>query len=232
MHCRAAIYPEVSVRHSKTERIKHLIFGKGLKIAVTYIDILRIDIRGLTSEIFCGRIIGNITCNGVGQLTTGIHSAGQYIRNTVPALLSALPGIQNSRRVIFLHPFHINDISHIQNYNDPFKCTAHLVQHILFQICQKITALLGRCIPVLPGCTPDHNNGRVGFGCSLPYQLFIQRHFLLTPRLLCPAASLVKRMFCDPGTVNFRQFFVYSQFLLLLQGVIYADHIFCVYKAS
>jgi len=59
---------KVGVGQAEAEGIEHLIRGKGLKVAVSHINVFAIEIAGLTAVIPERRVILDAPGNGVGQL--------------------------------------------------------------------------------------------------------------------------------------------------------------------
>ena len=108
---------ESCIRHPKPERIQYFLPGKGLKIPISHIDILLIDVACIPAEILCRWIISDITCNRIRQFSAGGYSSHKNIRSPVTAFHAALPHIQYCSRIVFFHPLHIDNASDIQNYN-------------------------------------------------------------------------------------------------------------------
>jgi len=119
---------------TKTERIQYFLFCKGLKVAVSDVDILFVLIAGQIAEAALGRIVLDILCNRVGQLTARIDSSHQYIGNTVSAFLTTLPYIENSCRIALFHPFHVDNVSDVQHNDCSCKCFADFFYHLFFSI--------------------------------------------------------------------------------------------------
>ena len=89
LHCQShALCLEPGIGQSKAKGIFYLVSGKGLKIAITYIDVLGIKILHRIPEILRGRIILNIFRNSIAELTTGIHFSCQDIYRSSAALLA------------------------------------------------------------------------------------------------------------------------------------------------
>ena len=73
---------------------------------------------------------------------------------------------------------------------------------------QEIAALCGAVVLIFTRGAADDDNGDVGLCSSLFGELFRDGHFLLAPRLLCPAHALFKRMVLQPVTVGLLQLLV------------------------
>ena len=127
-------YGKRRIGKAESKRIQYFLFCKGLKIAVSDVDVLFVLIADQITKAACGRIVFNIFRDGIRQLTTRADSSHQHISDTVSAFLSALPYIENSCRIALFHPFHVDDISNIQHNDRSFKCFADLFYHLFFRI--------------------------------------------------------------------------------------------------
>ena len=73
---------------------------------------------------------------------------------------------------------------------------------------QEIAALCGAVVLIFTRGTADDDNGDIGLCSSLLGEFFRDGHFLLAPRLLCPAHAFFKRMVLQPVTVGLLQLLV------------------------
>ena len=73
---------------------------------------------------------------------------------------------------------------------------------------QEIAALCGAVVLIFTCGAADDDNGDIGLCSSLLGELFCDGHFLLAPRLLCPAHALFKRMVLQPVAVGLLQLLV------------------------
>ena len=127
-------YGKRRIGKAESKRIQYFLFCKGLKIAVSDVDVLFVLIAGQIAEAALGRIVLDILCNRVGQLTARIDSSHQYIGNTVSAFLAALPYVENGCRIALFYPFHIDDVSDVQHNDGSCKCFADFFYHLFFGI--------------------------------------------------------------------------------------------------
>ena len=127
------------------------------------------------------------------------------------AFHAALPYIQHRGRIVFLHPFHVDNTSDIQNYNRTRECSAHFFKHLLLPIGEKIAALFRAGIPILSCRTSYDHYGRIGPGRSFSDQFICKRHLFLAPRFLSPAVSDIKGVFYQPFPVSLFQPLIQNQ---------------------
>ena len=126
----------------------------------------------------------------------------------MPAFHTALPYVKDRLRPISLHPLHIDNASHIQRHNDPFKGRTYLREHLLFRFRKIIAAFFRLRITVFPRSTSNDNEGRIAFFCRFLHRLIIERHFLLAPGFLRPSGPPVKGMRFQPCPIDFFQFLI------------------------
>ena len=71
---------------------------------------------------------------------------------------------------------------------------AYDFKHCLFTVCQIPASFLSSIVTVLTSSAADYDKCSLAAGSSARYKFIAKRHFDLTPRLLCPAISQIKRM--------------------------------------
>ena len=191
---------------AKPERVENGFPGKGLEIPVTDIEILRLYIFCKGAEALCRRITGVFARDGIRQAPAWIHRSGEHIQHAVPALLPALPNVQHGGGVKFRDPPHVDDVAGVKQHHRFRKGRADRAQHVLFRLRQKKAAGGIGIVLIFPrGAADDHNGGFRSL-CRLFRQRGIQRHFLLKPRLGCPAPALVERMILQPAPIRASHF--------------------------
>ena len=215
-----------SVRESESERIQHLVLSrvKCLEITVSHINIFRVLIPVRAAEMRRRRVILHRPGNRIGQSAAGIHPAHEHIRHRMSALHAALPCIEHRLRRIGFHPFHVNDIAHIEHDNHPLERAAHVRKHLLLPFREVITASFGCGVTILPRRAPDNDQRGIALRRRCLHDLTSQRHFRLAPRFLCPSFSHVKRVIRQPVPVDLLQFLIQYK-LLFLQGIRNPHHV-------
>ncbi len=206
----AARYREFRVGKPIAKRIEHGILRKGLKISVTDIDVLLIDVLRLSAMIPVRRIVRDPSRDRVGQFSLEHLLSGQHIRYAVSALHATLPCVHDrpDMRAV-LHKSHVDDVRDIQHHDHLFKMITYATKHLLFRHRQIITALRSDIVLILARCPSDHHDRLVGNSRRLCHKRLRHGHLLLAPRLACPAASaVVKRVRGDPLTIAVSQFLV------------------------
>ena len=143
------------------ERIQHLLLGKGFKVAIAYVNVLLIIVLYKVAEIFIRRIVRNRFRNGVRQLAAGVYRAGEHVQKAVAALLSSLPCIHNRVGPVLFHPAHVDNVSHVQQHNHPFKGAAYPGNQILFLFREPVASGFVVIILVLAGSPPNNHKGCV-----------------------------------------------------------------------
>ena len=73
---------------------------------------------------------------------------------------------------------------------------------------QEIAALCGAVVLIFTRGAADDDNSDIGLCSSLLGELVLEVDFVLSPRLLCPAQALFKRMVLQPVTVGLLQLLV------------------------
>ena len=150
---------ESRVGEAVSEGIQDLFFGKCLKIAIPHIDILRIEISVGVTEVRVRRVIAHVERDRIGEFSAGRHLAGQHVQDAVSAFLPALPDVEDRGRAIFCHPFHIDDIAHIEKDDRSRECSADSFEQDLFLLCQVVTAPFGPVVLVFAGRPADDHHG-------------------------------------------------------------------------
>ena len=206
------------IRQPIPKRIKHLILRKRLKITISDINIFLIIILKRISEILSRRIILNISSNRIRQLTTRTNLTSQDIGNTIATFLTTLPCIQNSLRMIFLHPTHINNISNIQHHNRTLTHLADTADHILLRLRQTITASLRIIILILTRSSANNNQRNIIPARTVKH-LLCHIHLLLTPRHTPPTLTFIIRILHNPILINPHQLLIQMNPFTLLQSI-------------
>ena len=220
------------IGQSKSERVKHFVFCCCFKITVSHVDVFRIKIPVLIAKAGGGRVIFYGTGDSIAQTAAGVYPAGQHVGNAAAALHSALPYIKNSGGLTGLHPFHINDIPHIQKYRRPGKMSAYRTDHGLLFFRKQVASRFSLGILILSGGPSDDNQRHVAYLSGSFCHIVRQRHFFLGPWLLSPALSLIKRVPFAPFFVDCRQLFVDVYLLFLAQRIQDSCHIAGIYKPA
>ena len=223
---------ETKTGQSKAKGIFYLVSGKGLKIAITYIDVLGIKILHRIPEILRGRIILNIFRNSIAELTTGINFYCQDIYRSSAALLAALPYIEHSLRLIPVDPLHIHDITHIQHNDRPGKCIADITKNFFLRSCQQITAFRSTIILVFSCGSAENHNRQIRLFRRLSRQFFADGHFFLVPGLHGPSLSYIKRMILQPFPVLCLQYLIHLYGAVFLETVCNIGHIWSIDHTS
>ena len=223
---------EPGIRQAKSKGIFYFISGKGLKIAITYIDVLGIKILHRIPEILRGRIILNIFRNSIAELTTGIHFSCQDIYCSSAALLAALPYIEHSLWLIPVDPLHIHDITHIQHNDRPGKCIADITKNFFLRSCQQITAFRSTIILVFSCGSAENHNRQIRLFRRLSRQFFADGHFFLVPGLHGPSLSYIKRMILQPFPVLCLQYLIHLYGAVFLETVCNIGHIWSIDHTS
>ena len=233
LHCQShALCLEPGIGQSKAKGIFYLVSGKGLKIAITYIDVLGIKILHRIPEILRGRIILNIFRNSIAELTTGIHFSCQDIYCSSAALLAALPYIEHSLWLIPVDPLHIHDITHIQHNDRPGKCIADITKNFFLRSCQQITAFRSTIILVFSCGSAENHNRQIRLFRRLSRQFFADGHFFLVPGLHSPSLSYIKRMILQPFPVLCLQYLIHLYGAVFLETVCNIGHIWSIDHTS
>ena len=193
---------ESRVRQAVSEGVHDLFSGKCLKIAIPHIDILRIEVPVGIAEIGVGRVIADIVCDGIGKLSAGGDLAGQHVEDAVSALLAALPDVENGGGIIFCHPFHIDDIAHVEKDNGSWEGRADPSEHDLLLLRQVIASSLGLVVLVFAGRPADDHDGGLRLLRGRAHKFLGGNHLLLEPGLRAPAVSLVEGMIRKPGLIG------------------------------
>ena len=108
---------EGGIGEAEAEGIEHFVFGKGLEVAVAYVDVLLVEVPLLIAVVAGGRIVRYVPGDGVRQLPGRGYRAGQHVQHAVAALLASLPYVQHRRRPVALHPFHVYDIAYVEEHH-------------------------------------------------------------------------------------------------------------------
>ena len=183
---------------AKAKGIKHLFRCKRFKIAVADVNIFGIDVAVIRPVMVSRRIICQCAGDGIGQFAAGVDGTVQHIQHTAAAFLPALPDVRHRAGVVSHDPLHINDIANIQQHHRFFEMTANQRQHIFLAIGQQKAAGSIAIVLVFPCRATDDNKRRFGTLGRSADKVFIQRHFWLKPRFLCPAGSHLVRVFRQP----------------------------------
>ncbi len=212
---------------TEAEGIENLVLRKSLEVAVSYIDVLLIDIPLLVPVVTGGGVVCDISGDGVRQLTGRRYGSLQYIQHAVAAFLAALPYIQHCRRLVTLHPLHIYDIAHIQKYHCARKRSAHQTEHLFLRFRQQITARFRFIVLILSGSPADHDHCRIGLLLCLIHQFLRQRHLFLEPGFPCPAGTGIVRILFQPRFVYRLQLLIQYK-RALLKRLPDTGHITCI----
>ena len=191
------------IREAVSEGIQDLFLCKGFKIPIADIDILRVIVPVRIREVSVRGVIGDIPCDGIGQLSGRGNLSRQKVQDPVSAFLSALPYIEHCSRRKALHPVHIHDIAHIQDHDSPLESRADSLQHRLL-LPGQIPASRRRAVVLVLAGGPsyDHDRG-VRFPRGFPDQLLFRYHLLLEPGLCRPAAPGIKGVRRQPIFIGF-----------------------------
>ena len=196
------LHGKCRIRQTEAKGIENLFRGKGLKIPVTDIDVLSLNVFCSGTEIGSRGPVGNIAGNGVCQMAGGSHITGQSIQDGVAAFLPALPHVQNRSRGKFTDPAHIDDVAGVEEDNRLRKVLTNPMQHIALGIRQKKAARCISIVLVLAGRPSDDYQRDIRLLRAGLNQLIRKRHLLLKPGFGCPALSGVKRMILQPVFIS------------------------------
>ena len=206
------------IRQPIPKRIKHLILRKRLKITISDINIFLIIILKRIPKILSRWIILNISSNRIRQLTTRTSLTSQHISNTISTFLATLPYIQNSLRMILLHPAHINNITNIKHNNRTLTHLTDTADHILLRLRQTITASLRIIILILTRSSANNNQRNIIPARTVKH-LLCHIHLLLTPRHTPPTLTFIIRILHNPILINPHQLLIQMNPFTLLQSI-------------
>ena len=219
------------IRQPIPKRIKHLILRKRLKITISDINIFLIIILKRIPKILSRWIILNISSNRIRQLTTRTSLTSQHISNTISTFLATLPYIQNSLRMILLHPAHINNITNIKHNNRTLTHLTDTADHILLRLRQTITSRI-RIIILIFTCSSSYNNKRNIIATCAVQHFLCNFHLFLRPRNTTPSLTFIIRILFNPVCINTQQFLIQLNLFTLLQRIQNSHYISRIHQTA
>ena len=229
---------ETSIRQTVSERIEYFVFGKGLEISVSYVNVFAVFVVFQSSEMRGRGVVVIVQSNRIGEFCRGIDFARQYVCYGIAAFHTALPSIYERGNFAFVifRPRHIYYVARV-NYNHGFfERGSYLVEQSAFIVGQIIASFSKRVFSVLSGGTVYNYNRDVVFLCCFFNYLCGKRCFGVAHRPMSPP-TVAGLVFGNSAPFEIEASYVFvdlqiSVFLCVCKGFVQIYFIGRVYVAA